>query len=78
MCFDERGSHRRIGENPSTSCWPWESKGFDEGIAVGELVNEVLAMGELVAFDEQKTGINEHTSAQRAHTPVSQRWHTHQ
>jgi hypothetical protein len=39
-------------------------------------VNEVLAMGELVAFDGQTTGINEHTSAHRAHTPVSQRWHT--
>ncbi len=51
---------------------------FDEGIAVGKMVNEVLAMGESVAFDKQTTGINEHTSAHRAHTPVSQRWHTHQ
>jgi hypothetical protein len=52
--------------------------GFNKGIAMGELVNKVLAMGELVAFDGQTTGINEHTSAHRAHTPVSQRWHTHQ
>jgi hypothetical protein len=51
---------------------------------MGELVNKVLAMGESVAFDRQTTGINEHTSAHRAHTsepalahtPVSQRWHT--
>ncbi len=52
--------------------------GFDEGIAVRELVNKMLAVGELVAFDRQTTGINEHTSAHRAHTPVSQCWHTHQ
>ena len=52
--------------------------GFDKGIAVGESVNEVLAVGESVAFDRHTTGINEHTSAHRAHTPVSQRWHTHQ
>ncbi len=79
--------------NPSTSCWPWELVGFDEGIAVGESVNEVLAVGELVAFDkglavgQQQTtvhaaiwgeGLNEHTSAHSAYTPVSQHWHTHQ
>ncbi len=69
-------SHGRIGEHPSTSCWPWELVGFNKGIAVGESVNKVLAMGELVAFDGQTTGINEHTSAHRAHTPVSQHWHT--
>ncbi len=74
-----RGASRgRIGENPSTSCWLWELVGFNKGIAMGELVNEVLAMGELVAFDRQTTGINEHTSAHRAHTPLSQCWHTHQ
>jgi hypothetical protein len=60
------------------SFWPWELVGFDEGIAVGESVKKVLAVIELVAFDGQTTGINEHTSAHRAHTPVSQRWHTHQ
>jgi hypothetical protein len=27
--------------------------GFAKGIAVGELVNKVLAMGETVAFDER-------------------------
>ncbi len=52
--------------------------GFDKGIDMGESVNKVLTMGELVAFNGQTTGINEHISAHRAHTPVSQRWHTHQ
>jgi hypothetical protein len=79
--------------NLLTSFWPWESVGFNEGIAVGELVNKVLAVGESVAFDKglavgQTTdnsacsnmggGLNEHTSVHSAYTPVSQRWHTHQ
>ncbi len=37
------------------SCWLWELVGFNEWIAMGELVNKVLAMGELVAFDGQTT-----------------------
>jgi hypothetical protein len=40
------------------SCWPWEPVCFDKGIAVGESVNKVLAVGELVASDGQTTGIN--------------------
>ncbi len=62
-----RGASRgRIRENPSTICWLWDMVSFNEGISVGELVNEVLAVGELVAFNGQTTGINEHTSAHRA------------
>jgi hypothetical protein len=52
---------------------------------MGESVNKVLAVGELVAFDGQTTvfaaiwgGVNDRTSAHSAHTPVSQCWHTHQ
>jgi hypothetical protein len=44
VCFDK---------GLAASCWPWESVGFDKGIAVGELVNKVLAVGESVAFNKR-------------------------
>ncbi len=77
----------------STSYWPWGLVGFDEGIALGESVNKVLAVGESVAFNKglaigqttdnsacsyMRRGLNEHTSAHSAYTPVSECWHTHQ
>ncbi len=89
--LQQGASHGRM--NPLTNCWLWELVGFDEGIAAEESVNKVLAMGELVAFNKglaigQTTdnsacsnmggGLNEHTSAHSAYTPVSQHWYTHQ
>jgi hypothetical protein len=40
-----------VGESDKERCWPWvvgESVGFDKGVSVGELDDEVLAVGELV------------------------------
>jgi hypothetical protein len=40
-----------MGESDEERCWPWavgELVGFDKGLSVGELDDEVLAVGELV------------------------------
>jgi hypothetical protein len=44
-----------MGESDKERCWPWavgELVGFDEGLSVGELDDQVLAMGELVGNDK--------------------------
>ncbi len=48
--LQQGASHGRM--NPLTCFWLWELVGFNEGIAVGESVNEVLAVGESVALDK--------------------------
>ncbi len=45
-----------VGESDKERCWPWavgELVGFDKGLSVGELDDEVLAMGKLVGKDER-------------------------
>ncbi len=40
-----------MGESDEERCWPWprgELVGFNKGLFMGELDDEVLAMGELV------------------------------
>ena len=44
-----------VGESDEERWWPWavgELVGFDEGLSVGELDDQVLAMGELVGNDK--------------------------
>jgi hypothetical protein len=46
-----------VGESDKERCWPravGELVGFDKGLSVGELDDEVLVMGELV--DNNKRG----------------------
>ncbi len=45
-----------MGESDEERCWPWavgEFVGFNERLSVGELDDEVLAMGELVGNNKR-------------------------
>ena len=45
-----------MGESDEERCWPWavgELVGFDKGLSVGELDDEVLAMGESVGNNKR-------------------------